>query len=125
MATKLARTYSAQLDAIKSYRTGGEQRVTVQHVSVSEGSQTIVGNVTQNVLKEPAATRAVADSRQAAMPCLPKIFEMRTPYGISHSLTQSNSRQPGHLNRLFGRFWNFWKLCRLSKVGSISRKIRR
>jgi hypothetical protein len=68
MATKLARTYSAQLDAIKRYRTGGEQRVTVQHVSVSEGSQAIVGNVTHNALEEPAATPAVTDSRQAANP---------------------------------------------------------
>ena len=69
MATKLARTYSAQLDAIKRYRTGGEQRVTVQHhVSVSQGSRAIVGNVTQNVLEEPAAMPAVADSRQAATP---------------------------------------------------------
>jgi hypothetical protein len=68
MATKLARTFSAQLDAIKRYRSGGEQKVTVQHVSVSEGSQAIVGNVTQNALEEPAATPAIADSRQAAMP---------------------------------------------------------
>jgi len=68
MATKLARTFSAQLDAIKRYRTGGEQRVTVQHVLVSEGSQAIVGNVTHNGLEQPAATPAVADSRQAATP---------------------------------------------------------
>jgi hypothetical protein len=64
MATKLARTFSAQLDAIKRYRSGGEQKVTVQHLSM----KAIVGNVTQNALAEPAATPAVADSRQAAMP---------------------------------------------------------
>jgi hypothetical protein len=37
-----------QLEAFKRYRTGGEQKVTVQHVSVSDGGQAIVGNVTQN-----------------------------------------------------------------------------
>jgi hypothetical protein len=32
--------------AAKRYRTGGEQKVTVQHVSVNEGGPAIVGNVT-------------------------------------------------------------------------------
>ena len=44
---KLARTFVSQMEALKRYRTGGEQKVTVQHVSVSEGGQAIVGNVTQ------------------------------------------------------------------------------
>ena len=44
---KLARTYATQMEALKRYRTGGEQKVTVQHVSVSEGGQAIVGNVTR------------------------------------------------------------------------------
>ena len=35
------------MEALKRYRTGGEQKVTVQHVSVGEGGQAIVGNVTQ------------------------------------------------------------------------------
>lgn len=68
MATKLARTYSAQLDAIKRYRSGGEQKVTVQHVSVSQNSRAIVGNVTQGALEKPADAPALTDSRQAAMP---------------------------------------------------------
>ena len=44
---KFARTFTAQVEALKRYRTGGEQKVTVQHVSVSEGGQAIVGHVTQ------------------------------------------------------------------------------
>jgi hypothetical protein len=43
---KLARTFSAQVEALKRYRTGGEQKVTVEHVTVNEGGQAIVGNVT-------------------------------------------------------------------------------
>jgi hypothetical protein len=31
---KLTRTFTSQLDALKRYRTGGEQKVTVRHVSV-------------------------------------------------------------------------------------------
>ncbi len=42
---KLARTFTAQMEALKRYRTGGEQKVTVQHVTVNEGGQAIVGNV--------------------------------------------------------------------------------
>jgi hypothetical protein len=45
---KFSRTYVSQMEALKRYRSGGEQKVTVQHVSVNEGGQAIVGNVTQN-----------------------------------------------------------------------------
>lgn len=45
--TKLARTFAAQVEALRKHRTGGEQRVTVQHVNVSDGGQAIVGNVQQ------------------------------------------------------------------------------
>ena len=44
---KLARTFAAQVEALRKHRTGGEQRVTVQHVNVSDGGQAIVGNVHQ------------------------------------------------------------------------------
>ena len=43
--TKLARTFAVQVEALRKHRTGGEQRVTVQHVNVSDGGQAIVGNV--------------------------------------------------------------------------------
>ena len=42
---KLARTFAAQVEALRRYRTGGEQKVTVEHVTVNEGGQAIVGNV--------------------------------------------------------------------------------
>ena len=42
---KLARTFAAQVEALRKHRTGGEQRVTVQHVNVADGGQAIVGNV--------------------------------------------------------------------------------
>ncbi len=42
---KLARTFATQLEALRKYRNGGEQRVTVEHVTVNEGGQAIVGNV--------------------------------------------------------------------------------
>ena len=42
---KLARTFAAQVAALKDYRSKGEQKMTVQHVHVAEGAQAIVGNV--------------------------------------------------------------------------------
>jgi hypothetical protein len=47
MMLKLAHTFTGGLDALERYRGGGPG-LTVQHVSVSKGSQAIVGNVTQN-----------------------------------------------------------------------------
>ena len=43
---KLARTFTTQVEALKRYRTGGQQTVRVEHVTVNEGGQAIVGNVT-------------------------------------------------------------------------------
>jgi hypothetical protein len=57
---KLARTFAMQMEALKRYRTGGEQKVTVQHVSVQEGGQAIVGNVTQAAAKTAADTAPVS-----------------------------------------------------------------
>jgi hypothetical protein len=42
---KLARTYATQLEALKRYRTGGQQKVIVEHVTVNAGGQAIVGAV--------------------------------------------------------------------------------
>jgi hypothetical protein len=45
LATKMLRTYAAQVEALAKLRRGGEQRVIVQRVNLSEGGQAIVGNV--------------------------------------------------------------------------------
>ena len=43
---KLARTFAAQMEALKRYRTRGEQKVTIVHrVVVNKGGQAIVGTV--------------------------------------------------------------------------------
>ena len=43
--TKLARAYTAQMEALRKHRNGGKQTVIVQHVNVADGGQAIVGNV--------------------------------------------------------------------------------
>jgi hypothetical protein len=44
-ATRLLRTYAAQMETLKRNRSGGEQRMTVEHVHVHPGAQAVVGNV--------------------------------------------------------------------------------
>ena len=69
---KLSRTFATLVGALKHYRTGGEQKLTVGQVSVSDGGQAIVGTVNQaprDVLPEktPNATPALTDARQTEM----------------------------------------------------------
>jgi hypothetical protein len=42
---KLARTYAAQMETIKRYRSKGQQTVRVERVTVENGGQAVVGNV--------------------------------------------------------------------------------
>jgi len=42
---KLARSYAAQMDTLKRYRSKGQQTVRVERVTVNEGGQAIVGSV--------------------------------------------------------------------------------
>ncbi len=42
---KLTRTFTTQMEALRKYRRGGEQRMTVEQVTVKDGGQAIVGNV--------------------------------------------------------------------------------
>ncbi len=43
--TKLMRTFTAQVEALKKYRTGGQQTIQVQHINVNDGGQAVVGNI--------------------------------------------------------------------------------
>ncbi|GLS29304.1 hypothetical protein SAMN04488498_113106 [Mesorhizobium albiziae] len=51
---RLARTFAAQVEALKRYRSKGEQRVIVERVTVHEGGQAIVGNVASGGAGEEA-----------------------------------------------------------------------
>jgi hypothetical protein len=77
---RLTRTFAMQMEALKRYRTGAEEKVTLQHVSVAEGGQAIVGNVTQ-VPRENAQEKATApppaltDTKVVPMPSMGKSKE--------------------------------------------------
>ena len=93
---KLARTFATQMEALKRYRTGGEQRVTVQHVSVSEGGQAIVGNVTQTS-REGAAERVspvpqLTHAKEAPMTILGAEAKKPEPVGVPRRRVKSDGK---------------------------------
>ncbi len=66
---RLARTFPAQIDALNRYRSQSEPAITVQNVSVADGGNAIVGNVTQHasvVVKDkgPGARRKARRARR-------------------------------------------------------------
>jgi hypothetical protein len=51
-ATKMLRTFAVQMEELKKYRTGGQQKTIVENVNVNEGGQAIVGTVNQSLEKK-------------------------------------------------------------------------
>src|SRR6516225_6700326 len=72
---KLTRTFAMQMEALKRYRAGAEQKVTLQHVSVAEGGQAIIGNVThaprKNRQEQTAQEKAAQEKAAMPPPTLP------------------------------------------------------
>jgi len=96
---KLARTFATQMEALKRYRTGGEQKVTVQHVSVQDGGRAIVGNVTQSP-REPEPQKA-APSRlptHGLLQCQ-SLEKTRSVFRFQRSADQANDRRASAQHR--------------------------
>src|SRR6202040_2127433 len=68
---KLARTFAAQVEALKRYRSGGQQKMTVQHGHVAEGGQAIVGNV--NATREGVGARKKVEEQPHALAYAPGV----------------------------------------------------
>lgn len=54
-ANRLLRTYVAQVQALRSYRSKGEQHFTVEHVHVHSGGQAVVGLINQSQARTQGA----------------------------------------------------------------------
>lgn len=68
--TRLARTFTAQMEALNRHRGNGERPITVQNLSVQDGGSAIVGNVAQHaqlIVAEPgtAPEAGLVASREA------------------------------------------------------------
>lgn len=78
MLNKLARTFAAQMEALKRYRSAGEQTIKVQHVTVKEGGQAIVGNVSQG---------GGGTAKKGGQPHEPCAEDERSPALLGHEQT--------------------------------------
>ncbi len=47
-ATKFSRTYLAQMEALKKYRSKSDQKITVEHINVNDGGKAIIGSTINN-----------------------------------------------------------------------------
>ncbi len=75
MLNKLARTFAAQVGTLKMYRSTGEQNIRVQHVTVNDGGQAIVGNV---------QTRGEGTNENQGQPLEPCGLDERGPALLGH-----------------------------------------
>jgi hypothetical protein len=68
---RLTRTFPAQIEALNRHRNHGEPAITVQNLSVGDGGNAIVGNVTQHasvIVSDNGLTPAVTDALTIPMP---------------------------------------------------------
>jgi len=68
---RLARTFPAQMEALSRYRNNGEPAITVQNVSVGDGGNAIVGNVTQHrsvIVSDKGGATAETNARMVPTP---------------------------------------------------------
>ncbi|MDI4234715.1 hypothetical protein OZ411_18080, partial [Bradyrhizobium sp. Arg237L] len=81
---RLARTFPAQIEALNRYRSHGEPAITVQNVSVGDGGNAIVGNVTQH------ASVIVSDKNRASA------ARKLLPTGVTESCPDVEPARLGH-----------------------------
>ena len=69
---KLARTFAAQVEALKRYRSSGSQKVTVEHININDGGRAIVGTVALaprggQIYDEPPHAKQIAHALEPAL----------------------------------------------------------
>lgn len=47
LVERLMRTYARQMEILTSYRRKGQQKMTIEHITIKKGGQAIVGNIDQ------------------------------------------------------------------------------
>jgi hypothetical protein len=84
---KLTRTFTTQMQALKNYRSTGQQKVTVEHVTVHPGGQAIVGNVSHGAPKSDAG-----QNLSVALPALSPPVETPMPLPVGGGVEQKKVR---------------------------------
>jgi hypothetical protein len=91
VTNKLARTFTAQVEALQRCRSVNEKNITVQNVSIRDSAQAILGNVTHNSGDDGPATGAksplaITDRSGNVMPAIePRQEPAKTPVRRRHA----------------------------------------
>ncbi|SFK79100.1 hypothetical protein [Methylocapsa palsarum] len=88
LATKLQRTFVAQIEALSRLRRGGAQTVRVEHVHVYQGGQAIVGNICTEGGDKSAnggQPHEAIDQRAVAIALGPALLGENTPGETVHA----------------------------------------
>jgi hypothetical protein len=98
---KLGRTFAALVETLKRYRNGGDHNVVVQNMSIAEGGQAIVGNLTRSARKSepqkaPKKMTALIDDRQPAAEIIQEPTRVRIPLETPAPLPRRHSKQIRH-----------------------------
>lgn len=48
IASMLMRTYTMQMEALNRHRGKGQQKITVEHVNITDGGKAVIGNITNS-----------------------------------------------------------------------------
>jgi hypothetical protein len=87
VTNKLARTFTAQVEALQRCRSVNDKNITVQNVSIRDSAQAILGNVTHNSRDDNPAngnrsSLAIADQSGSVMPVIePRQESAKSPVG--------------------------------------------
>ena len=103
MLNKLARTFTMQMDTLKRYRSTGEQVMTVQHVTVNQGGQAIVGDVTNtdgaNTKKDTQSHEPKSPTTESRPPLLGHIEADQAPVPRPGRARQDSVQVPRSASR--------------------------
>ena len=86
LAVKLLRTYTTQLEALKRYRSAGEQRVVVQHVNVTADQAAVQVNPVPSSRGEGGGIETGGTGPStAACPCIRARYAVPGPGAERHA----------------------------------------
>jgi hypothetical protein len=92
-------TFTGQMEALRKYRTGGEQKVTLLHVYINEGGQAVVSTVTH-----PGRWQEIRGTIQCCWNC------RKHPYvGPSQSAAANGGSHPAVRGKSVCRMHGCWR----------------
>lgn len=97
---RLARTFTTQVEALKRYRSKGEQVVRVERVYVGPGGQAVVGNINRAPGGPPSRNREQIHEIETHAPTLPPPDGAAVPIDIAQDKAAMRKRGGARQNQM-------------------------